>query len=585
MPNVYLQEKVGNPELFTGRKKELSFLLDWVDRIKLEASKSTALLSRRKTGKSSLMLRLYNILFEKSDGVIPFYYEVQETSQWIGKFAEDFFLTFISQYVAYKTQNKEYISGQSLSTELLEIIEKEGLTYLSKWIHRGQELIKEKKYDMLWDLAREAPRHIATSQNESVVQMIDEFQFLNEYIYWDESKTNKAVDFVGSYIHTCEYKNAPLLVSGSWVGWLIDDINKLLPARFVYIPLGGLTEEESVEMIFKYSMRYRLPVNDETAYLMAQLTEGSPFYISSLFDSPYMEKDFTTKQGVLQALEFETLNYNGIINSTWMEYIDRAFSKINEVNAKRMVIYLSKHRDRPVGHSEIRNELKLDMTDIALEKKLKALYRTDIIEVDQGLYSGVKDNIFDKVFRRSYSDDIQKFVTEESRQEYQALLDNWEEKYKHLEGEFNLYKGKFAEFMIWSHLEYAFKNPERYKKLFNGLPNDFSFVEYSRLISYSSPPLHSVAFQIDVFTVPKINKITDYHMIGEVKDRGKKNLFSLKEAQEFVDKANELIKIEQVQKAVLFVASFGGFRRNVVPFFKKNKIAWSTDKRWFDKPN
>jgi len=27
---IYLQEKIGNPELFTGRKKELAFLMKWI---------------------------------------------------------------------------------------------------------------------------------------------------------------------------------------------------------------------------------------------------------------------------------------------------------------------------------------------------------------------------------------------------------------------------------------------------------------------------------------------------------------------------------------------------------------------------
>ncbi len=56
-----LDEKIGEPELFTGRKKELAFFLNWIGGTKRKLSKSTALLSRRKTGKSALMQRLYNI--------------------------------------------------------------------------------------------------------------------------------------------------------------------------------------------------------------------------------------------------------------------------------------------------------------------------------------------------------------------------------------------------------------------------------------------------------------------------------------------------------------------------------------------
>jgi hypothetical protein len=75
---MYLEEKIGHPELFTGRNNELVYLLKWADQIKDKLSKSTALLSRRKTGKSCLMQRIYNILFEKNDKVIPFYFEIKE---------------------------------------------------------------------------------------------------------------------------------------------------------------------------------------------------------------------------------------------------------------------------------------------------------------------------------------------------------------------------------------------------------------------------------------------------------------------------------------------------------------------------
>lgn len=75
---IYLKEKIGNPDLFTERQRELDLFSKWINNIKKEISKSTAILSRRKTGKIALMQRLYNLTFEKNDGVIPFYFEVKE---------------------------------------------------------------------------------------------------------------------------------------------------------------------------------------------------------------------------------------------------------------------------------------------------------------------------------------------------------------------------------------------------------------------------------------------------------------------------------------------------------------------------
>ncbi len=68
---MYLEERIGNPDLFTGRKHEIASLLKWIDNIKKRISKSTAILSRRKAGKTAILERLYNLTFEKNGQVVP----------------------------------------------------------------------------------------------------------------------------------------------------------------------------------------------------------------------------------------------------------------------------------------------------------------------------------------------------------------------------------------------------------------------------------------------------------------------------------------------------------------------------------
>ena len=63
-------------------------------------------------GKTAIMERLFNITFYKNDGVIPFYYEIKENKMWVGDFCKDFFLTFIYQYIAFKTRKTEYLKPE-----------------------------------------------------------------------------------------------------------------------------------------------------------------------------------------------------------------------------------------------------------------------------------------------------------------------------------------------------------------------------------------------------------------------------------------------------------------------------------------
>jgi len=54
-----IRERVGKPENFIGRVRELEFLYNWADNITNVVSRSIAFLGRRKIGKSLILERLY----------------------------------------------------------------------------------------------------------------------------------------------------------------------------------------------------------------------------------------------------------------------------------------------------------------------------------------------------------------------------------------------------------------------------------------------------------------------------------------------------------------------------------------------
>ncbi len=430
-----LKERIGKPELFTGRKEELTYFLKWIADIKEEKSQSTAMLARRKMGKTAIMERLFNITFYKNDGVIPFYYEINEIKMWVGDFCVDFFMTFIYQYIAFKSRKTEYLHPEEKNNfeKLKNAAEAEGLKYLTGIIESVEYSFKHEHVDILWKTVREAPKTMAARQKEFIVQMIDEFQFMNAMIFWDRKKNEDQVadTLAGGYLSTAESKIAPLLVSGSWVGWLMNELDTLLPNRFWYEYLENMPEDEAVEMVYKYSGFFDVPITEETAYLIFKQSQGSPFYISSIIRSRYRDKDLTTVNGLTHTLEFETLDRRGDIKATWMEYVFSTFRKVNGKNAKKIVLYLCQNRDREVPRQELLDELALDMDDTELEEKLEALVKGDII--NQGTskfrYRGVNDNIFDKVFRGVYEEEIREFDVKVIKKEYSEELEKLKKKF------------------------------------------------------------------------------------------------------------------------------------------------------------
>jgi len=583
MMKIYLKEKIGDPDLFTGRKDELAFLLNWMEGIKGELSQSRSLLARRKTGKTAILQRLFNIVFDKNDQVIPIYYEVKESKQWAVEFCKDFFLTVVYQYTAFRSRKTEYLDydiRKDFDTAR-QIVKKEGLDFLADWVDGVRNLVAEESIDFLWTTVRDFPRGLATRDDMRIMHIIDEFQYLNRKIYMDKKKTRLLDDFAQAYMSTAEYKNAPLLVSGSWVGWLMYDLLKM-PARFKLSTLKNMPEAEATEMILKYSAIQKTALTPETVHLVAMILEGNPFYISAVMQSDFPDKDLTTPEGVLAVLEYETLNEEGGIRGTWMEYIESAFDRINDKNAKNIVLYLSKNRERPVSRKEIREKLVPDMDDYDLEKKMRALIKTDIIQRGRSnfYYQGVQDNIFDKVFRGQYAEDIEAFDPSEITRDYKALSEDIRRKYNSLSGKYNHFKGKFAEFVIIRKLaRRAYQKNDLFKSMLCNLPDDFNFVEYASVWSWSASPLYKADIQVDIFARAKGD---GYGLIGEVKNR-RKPKFSKKEVSEFKAKADELMRLENVNKALLFVICKAGFTPAAMDCLRENRMAWSADKQWMVK--
>ncbi|NIM17535.1 MAG: hypothetical protein GTO45_36440 [Candidatus Aminicenantes bacterium] len=577
-----LEERIGNPDLFTGRKEELSYFLQWINDIKERKSMSTAILARRKMGKTAIMERLFNITFFKNDGVIPFYYEIKENDVWVVDFCKDFFLTFIYHYIAFKSRKTTYLTPEEKHNfdKVKAIAGDEGFEYLVGIIDSVQYAVEHEYLDGLWETVRTAPHTIAARQNEFIVQMIDEFQFMNALIYRDKDLKNPARKLAGGYLSTAESKIAPLLVSGSWVGWLMKELSSLLPARFRNKFIKNMPENEAWELLYKYSRFFDVPVTEETAFSLVGITEGNPFYISAVIRSNYPGKDLTSIDGLTGTLEFETLDDQGLIKLSWMEYMAKAFPEINDQHAKNIVLHLSRYRDREWTRAELREALNLEMPERDLEKKLKALVKTDIINqgASNNRYRGVNDNIFDKVFRGVYEEEIREFDPKVIREEYSHELKEEKERYKRLLGKLSYQKGYHAEFLILNRLLFhARKNNELLKSVTRYLPGDFDFCDYSRVWKYHSSPEYTRVFTVDIFA-RSVNP-GDYSIIGEVKNREVKK-FSLDEIKEFEAKFAEIKKLENLERVVGFIFSRSGFTKEAEAYCKQKGIACSEDERW-----
>jgi hypothetical protein len=162
------------------------------------------------------------------------------------------------------------------------------------------------------------------------------------------------------------YKCLAPEISSCYIGWL-SAILLRMTGRYRLRHLEGLAGEDALAAVYNYAATYRVAVTESTASYLAEACDHDPFYIAATISNRPDEKDLTTQEGVLDALTLETVMGKGEVAQMWRDYLLDAFARVNDVNARKIVLYLARHDPEERDRDQIREDLELEMTDIELE--------------------------------------------------------------------------------------------------------------------------------------------------------------------------------------------------------------------------
>ncbi|KHD09166.1 hypothetical protein PN36_03010 [Candidatus Thiomargarita nelsonii] len=202
-----LEERIGEPSLFCGREWEMELLINWVRQIPKKTAKSRALLGRRKCGKSAIMQRLFNILWNENCVVIPFYFEVRDYRQWVLEFSDTYYRTFMSQFLSFKTRT--VLDNENRPWDFAKLRKMASAINNSnalKDMDVFQNCLDKERVDQTMNLAFSAPGVLAGKENVFFLVMIDEIQYMTEYLYHDKAQQVKAHHLPGAYHGLVETK-------------------------------------------------------------------------------------------------------------------------------------------------------------------------------------------------------------------------------------------------------------------------------------------------------------------------------------------------------------------------------------------
>jgi hypothetical protein len=573
-----IKERVGKPEHFIGRIREIEFLYQWAENIRNELSRSIAFLGRRKIGKSLIMERLYNIIYSEQKGLIPFYYEFTEGTRSGKKFYHDFLTRFYMQVVGYYTRdillirNAVDFKADVNVNEFRNDVESASIpnkNIILKDLNRCINMLKREEDPYEYIIAATAtPRSFATTPGveEKIVQMIDEFQYLNMYIDAGvEDKPCKA------YMSTAEMKVAPLLITGSLMGVVSEELMRWLPHRFSEFIVPKMDLNESIAMILNYGKLYNHNINYNIAEYIAHVTNNVPGRILELLSPKFNKPLITTAEDADLALKYEV--EGGTIKHDWDEYLMLAMNAVNDINLRKMTWFLCKHEGNWFYPMDLKREMSLDIDDQKLREELGLLYKYDIVEQKQGKYGGVFDRTLKKVLMTNYPDilglpdkDFDEYFRNDSLLDYlkervrqlEIGLKEAEilrEKLKKLRGDHNNLKGHYYERVVLLELIKSIVNNA------GGLTEGISVTDFS----YTLSSFLASGNEIDIVLEGK-----EVVLMAECKNYAPDYIHKItkKMVKEFAEKARQLAK-ERFQNKKLRLAYFSkyGVEDKLMPVF------------------
>jgi hypothetical protein len=448
-----LTEKIGDPDLFVGREKEFFRFNKWLANIPKRLSKSRVIMARRKTGKTVFVQRIFNQIWSANGMVIPFYFEFGEHKIWYPDLAIDYYSTFASQYISFLERNEKWVS--KLLT--LEQIKQYGLNNsIEEFVDDVDFFIQNKEvngsHDLMWKRACTAPHRFAEQYKLRSLVILDEFQYISTFVYRDEKCEGKFDETMpGSFHSLSESKIAPMLITGSYAGWLLQIIHEYLEAgRVKEIPMSPyLTSDEGLEAVYKYADFYQEPITNKTAVLINELCMSDAFFIASVIESEFENKKLNTEEGVIQTVNYEISHQKAEMSLTWGEYLDKTLEQVNDRHAKSILLLMNKENKRYWTPQELKDTLNIDMEVNEIKRKLEALVASDVIEkgISDIQFRGLQDGTLNLVLRSRFEEEIKNFVPN-LKKEFREQIEKLKFETRQLRGKLNSVSGKMAEHLL-----------------------------------------------------------------------------------------------------------------------------------------
>ncbi len=441
-----LEDFVG--DLFVDRHEELRLGRKWVEDIPLMHLNSWALVGRRRTGKTAILIKLFNQMFDEQDRIVPVFitfakYVNRTKTISYYDFAEEYFGGYLRCYLAFRYRKPLLIKENAKLNRLLKVAQEMNDAYALELYENYEELRLDEHKAAAHSLAQwviNFPMGYAATRDMSTAIIIDEFQVLTD-VY--DPLQNIHHDLTDSFQWASETHWAPLLLSGSAVTLLVSQaFGGMLSGRIGAWHLKPLSRGHTHDLVFRFGERHQIPVTEAFAEAIYQVTGGYPYSVEKLLTSrsPAVA-EYPSLEALEQVMQFEL----GDLNGKLYQHYDWEFQKYSDLLnsgqiTRKVLFWTTKYPDERIKPARIAKEIGVSAEEV--QSVLEKLVQTDLITRQIGtLFKGSSDPMLRRYITYYYYQHIEDLSPAEAAKD-------WHTEYKRLQGRMNNFVGEVAEVYV-----------------------------------------------------------------------------------------------------------------------------------------
>lgn len=433
---------------FVNRRAELDLFWQWATGIPHPGRRSFALIGLRRTGKTAILHKTFNRLFNEQTRVLPVYISFARYLQRVEpldayEFAKEYFVGLLRSYLAFRYRQPDLLDSNVQYEQLRAYAETVGDAIPLEWLHIYELELSSRqptRAHSIMQWAINLPKAAARKHNLPTAVIVDEFQVLTRVFNPDNQRYRNLTD---SFQQASETRYAPLLISGSSVSMMVGDaLGGMLSGRFQSKYIGPLTQEHAIDMALRLGKSKGLAVTTELALALWEWTHGYPYSIECLLNSTAPALALLPDlDGLREIVLYEVTNREAALwkhfDSEYGKYV-RALN--GDETTRKLLFWLTHHPGEHIHPGKVADYFGLEVLQVrdALEK----LYKIDLIDrASISTYRGPTDPLLLEFLRYEHYIDLEDLTPEAAEAKVRRELNA-------KQGEMNRLTGHFTEIIV-----------------------------------------------------------------------------------------------------------------------------------------